>query len=167
MCVASINMQPHSCTKLLVFHLPSSVCQRVRHWVRSLWPSHLPQQIPVEPSLNTPPFFLASSGRSPVSLSHLLPSSYSTDHACSKNRSHFHPRHNLPPSLAPPLFCVTSFPNPSPDRSSCPSPPSHLSIAPPRTPPSPPQNHVLPWWNLEACVSGVSTNPEPFAGIKL
>lgn len=83
-------------------------------------------------------------GWSPVSLSHLLPSSYSTDHACSKNRSHFHPRCNPhPPCPAPLLSCITSFPNPSLVRSSCPSPPTHLPIAPPLTPPvhppSPPQ----------------------------
>lgn len=79
-----------------------------------------------------------------------------------------------PCSPLAPLSCITSFPNPSLVLSPCPSPPSHLPIAPPqalpvttRPPPrTPPPHLVLSCWNLEACVSGVSTNPEPFAGIK-
>lgn len=79
-------------------------------------------------------------GRSSVSLSHLLPSSYSTDHACSKNRSYFHQR--CEPSPSPPLpaprpstitlkHCLLS----KSKSCSCSSPPSHLPIAPPQDTP--------------------------------
>lgn len=59
----------------------------------------------MRPPLPTP---LLPSGWSPVSLSHLLLSSYSTDHACSKNRSHFHPRYNPPPN-PPSSPCTTTL----------------------------------------------------------
>lgn len=54
-----------------------------------------------------PPWSI-SSGWSPISLNHLLPSSYSTDHACSKNRSHFHSPRNIPPQPSPSAIAARS-----------------------------------------------------------
>lgn len=102
--IVDVTMPTHSCTKLLVFHLLSSV-----------WCEFSLTQPPSSADTSwavtqcTPPSPFAPSGCSPVSLSHLLPSSYSTDHACSKNRSHFHPRHNPPHTLQPPSPCTTTL----------------------------------------------------------
>lgn len=59
---------------------------------------------------------------------------------------------------------------------SCPSQPSHCTTSRhPHAPPAPtththmndtPPLHILPYWNLEACVTGVSTNPWLFVSIK-
>lgn len=58
------------------------------------------------------------------------------------------------------------LPNPNLVPSSCPSP-HHTSQLHHLEPHPWPPHHVLPGWNLGACVTGPSTNPEPFAGIKL
>lgn len=167
-----VEMQDDSCTKLFVYHLPSSMSQPV-----CLWPVHLPQQKTVEPSLNVhPPPPLHPSGWSAVSLSHLLPSSYSTDHACSKNRSHFHPWYKSPPpspplprkplhrlslslSLALPPFQIQAFSWVSVQVHHLTSPLLHPELHP-HTP-----YHEHTRWNLEACNNWVPTNHRPCSHI--
>lgn len=117
--------------------------------------SRLPQHGPVGPSLTFPP---SATTTSPLDdpLSHSLTFSLRliplTMHVPKTDLIFIHGATPLPfappdsPAL-PPYQIQSLVP------SSCPSPPSHLPIAPPRAPPMPP-HHVLPCWNLEACVTG-------------
>lgn len=101
---------------------------------------------------------------SPLSLSHLLPSSYSTDHACSKNRSHFHLRFNTPHTPPPPNSCpcTTALTLPSVQIQSLAPIQVYLTIAPPRAPPSL-LHHA---WNLWAWAIRTSTNLKTLGGYK-
>lgn len=157
-------------TTLFVYHLPSSASHSSSSSLLSLWLCHLPQQKPVEPSLNAPPPSPLPSSPLDDLLSHSLTFSFRliplTMHVPKTDLIFIHgttPPPTPPPAPAPPLSCITSFPN---VLSSCPSPPSHLPIALPQAPPVSPNNPPTPCWNLEACVGGVSTNPEPLGGIK-
>lgn len=161
--IVPVKMPANSCTKLLLHHVPSSVL--------SLWLGHLPQQKPVEPSLSVHP------PSSPLDdlLSHSLTFSLRliplTMHVPKTDLIFIHGATPNPPSCTlhhhtpalPPFQIQAMYPVPVQVHHLT-SPLLHLEPHP--HPSSIPPHHVLPCWNLEACVAGVCTNPEHFGGIK-
>lgn len=141
--IVLVKMPAKSYTKLSV---PSSVSYSVWSSLFSICLSHLPQHKPTNQLSHhsvPPPMTTTTSSSLDDLLSHSLTFSLRliplTMHVPKTDLIFIHGATPPPPAPAPPLSCITSFPNPSLVPSSCPSPPSHLPIAPPRAPPvSPP-----------------------------
>lgn len=161
--IVSINMPPHSCTKLLVFHLPSSVSHPVLFGPATFLSSYQLSRHSMHPPSSLPLLDVLLSHSLTFSL-RLIPLTMhvpKTDlifiHGTSPPNPP-HPLHHHSPVLPPfQTQALTAVPV---QVHRLTSPLLHLEPHPH------PPNHVRSWWNLEACVSGMSTNSEPFAGIK-